>query len=83
MYPLPCYVNRCMLMVVFLFNPDITDVGSLSSPSVPDVDECTDVPGACGTAQCRNLIGTYECLCDVGYVYNNETKSCDGASDSR
>ncbi|KAK2817881.1 hypothetical protein Q7C36_021814 [Tachysurus vachellii] len=42
-----------------------------------DVDECVDVPGACGTAQCRNLLGYYECLCDAGYVYNNETKTCD------
>lgn len=54
---------------------------SFSPPSVPDIDECTDVPGVCGTAQCRNLIGSYECLCDVGYVYNNETKTCEGASD--
>lgn len=40
-----------------------------------DVDECED-PGMCGTARCDNKEGSYDCLCDVGYVYDNETKSC-------
>lgn len=32
----------------------------------------------CGTARCDNKEGSYDCLCDVGYVYDNETKSCVG-----
>lgn len=42
-----------------------------------DVNECED-PGVCGTAQCENKEGSYDCLCDIGYVYDNETKSCVG-----
>lgn len=42
-----------------------------------DVDECED-PGVCGTAQCENTDGGYNCLCDIGYAYDNETKSCVG-----
>lgn len=42
-----------------------------------DVDECEN-PGVCGTAQCENKEGSYDCLCDIGYVYDNETKSCVG-----
>lgn len=32
----------------------------------------------CGTARCENKEGGYDCLCDIGYVYDNETKSCVG-----
>lgn len=42
-----------------------------------DVDECDD-PGVCGTARCENTDGGYNCLCDIGYVYDNQTKSCVG-----
>lgn len=42
-----------------------------------DVNECED-PAVCGTAQCENKEGSYDCLCDVGYVYDNETKTCVG-----
>lgn len=42
-----------------------------------DVDECED-PGVCGTAQCENKESSYDCLCDIGYIYDNETKSCVG-----
>lgn len=42
-----------------------------------DVDECED-PSVCGTAQCENTEGGYDCVCDIGYIYDNETKSCLG-----
>lgn len=41
------------------------------------MNECED-PGVCGTARCENKEGSYDCLCDIGYVYDNETKSCVG-----
>ena len=44
---------------------------------VADVDECQG-PGVCGTARCVNEEGTYDCLCETGYVYDNQTKSCLG-----
>lgn len=42
-----------------------------------DVDECAD-PEVCGTARCENKEGGYDCLCETGYFYDNETKSCLG-----
>lgn len=44
---------------------------------VSDVDECED-PEVCGTARCENADGGYDCLCDAGYVYDNETRTCLG-----
>ena len=44
---------------------------------VSDVDECQD-PGMCGTARCVNQDGAYDCLCETGYVYDNNTKTCLG-----
>lgn len=44
---------------------------------VPDVNECED-PTVCGTARCVNNEGSYDCLCETGFVYVNETKSCVG-----
>ncbi|KAK1170027.1 hypothetical protein AOXY_G8962 [Acipenser oxyrinchus oxyrinchus] len=41
-----------------------------------DVDECTVNPDVCGTARCLNSVGSFECLCDGGYFYDNITKSC-------
>lgn len=40
-----------------------------------DVDECEDA-SVCGTALCQNNQGSYDCLCEDGYVYDNESKSC-------
>ena len=42
-----------------------------------DVNECGD-PEVCGTARCENKEGSYDCLCETGYVYDNESKSCVG-----
>lgn len=44
---------------------------------VSDVDECQH-PGMCGTARCVNQDGDYDCLCETGYVYDNNTKTCLG-----
>lgn len=42
-----------------------------------DVDECADTD-ACGEARCRNLPGSYSCLCDEGYEFNSQEKACQG-----
>lgn len=42
-----------------------------------DVDECTDAD-ACGEARCKNLPGSYSCLCDEGYEFSSQEKACRG-----
>ena len=38
---------------------------------VSDVDECTDGTHGCNeNATCRNLNGSYECTCNVGFYGN-------------
>lgn len=44
-----------------------------------DIDECQDA-SVCGTALCQNNKGSYDCLCEDGYVYDNKSKSCVGES---
>ncbi|KAM9318546.1 LOW QUALITY PROTEIN: latent-transforming growth factor beta-binding protein 4 [Pholidichthys leucotaenia] len=47
------------------------------SMCVLDVDECTTVPGACGSARCENVDGSFTCVCDqAGEAYDAETKRC-------
>ncbi|KTF89192.1 hypothetical protein cypCar_00036459, partial [Cyprinus carpio] len=43
-----------------------------------DVDECVETPDVCGSARCSNLDGSFECLCEEGFVYDNITRSCVG-----
>ncbi|XP_057162908.1 growth arrest-specific protein 6 isoform X2 [Ursus arctos] len=40
-----------------------------------DVDECAN-GDACGEARCRNLPGSYSCLCDEGYAFSSQEKTC-------
>lgn len=43
-----------------------------------DIDECTASADICGEAHCKNLISSYECLCDAGYKYDDVRKTCQG-----
>ena len=41
-----------------------------------DVDECTD-PNICFQfSSCNNTFGSYECLCDEGFLMNNDGTVC-------
>ncbi|XP_016422177.1 growth arrest-specific protein 6-like [Sinocyclocheilus rhinocerous] len=41
-----------------------------------DVDECVETPDVCGSARCSDLDGSFDCLCEEGFVYDNITQSC-------
>uniref|UniRef100_A0A2K6K3G1 Growth arrest specific 6 n=1 Tax=Rhinopithecus bieti TaxID=61621 RepID=A0A2K6K3G1_RHIBE len=50
--------------------------GSESWPVLlADIDECADSE-ACGEARCKNLPGSYSCLCDKGFAYSSQEKAC-------
>lgn len=47
-----------------------------------DIDECADLE-ACGEARCKNLPGSYSCLCDEGFAYSSQEKACRGTHATR
>ncbi|PKU41491.1 hypothetical protein llap_8213 [Limosa lapponica baueri] len=51
---------------------------SLLIANPKDIDECTASTDICGEAHCKNLISSYECVCDAGYKYDNVRKTCQG-----
>lgn len=42
-----------------------------------DVDECSLSNSMC-EQQCRNSIGTFQCICVAGYTLASDGSSCDG-----
>ena len=42
---------------------------------VSDVDECSDIEGACHHL-CINTDGSYECACNVGYKLLPDRRNC-------
>ena len=45
-----------------------------------DVDECAENNTLCGSLQCANLPGSFQCLgkCDVGFKRTMDDKECVG-----
>ena len=44
-----------------------------------DIDECQLVPALC-EQNCTNYEGSHECSCDMGYVLDNDMRTCNGVS---
>lgn len=49
----------------------------LSSFCLPDIDECQQSPNPCAH-QCRNVPGSFRCLCPPGAVLLGDGRSCAG-----
>lgn len=45
---------------------------------LPDVNECTEVPGYCQNGMCTNTIGSSRCRCRMGYRMNQSGDACIG-----
>ena len=41
-----------------------------------DINECNGFHGC--SHKCQNLNGTYECLCEAGYIIQADEKQCQG-----
>ena len=41
-----------------------------------DIDECSGFHGC--SHMCQNLNGTYECLCEAGYIIQADERQCQG-----
>jgi len=45
---------------------------------VQDIDECVSMPGVCAHGRCRNTIGSFRCVCQPGFRYNDQRMICEG-----
>lgn len=43
-----------------------------------DVDECKGSRPACEGHGCLNLLGTFRCECQPGFIFNSISKVCEG-----
>ena len=43
-----------------------------------DIDECKDHDKVCTGHGCVNLIGSFRCECEAGYVFNSISRICEG-----
>ncbi|XP_070543673.1 LOW QUALITY PROTEIN: fibrillin-2-like [Ptychodera flava] len=41
-----------------------------------DIDECADVPNLCINGMCVNILGSYRCVCNNGYISDTEGTKC-------
>ena len=44
---------------------------------LPDIDECVEGTDNC-SQNCNNTIGSYQCLCDRGYLLDSDGLTCNG-----
>lgn len=42
------------------------------------IDECTMMPTLCTNGKCMNTPGSFECLCNRGFSYDQESHLCIG-----
>ena len=48
-----------------------------------DIDECAERLSSCGAhAQCENLQGSHRCLCQPGYEFGFDGRTCIGERES-
>ena len=57
-------------MYVFMYMVDVVII-------FLDVDECSLSNSMC-EQQCRNSIGSFQCICVAGYTLASDGSSCDG-----
>uniref|UniRef100_A0A3B4VNG8 Fibulin-1 n=1 Tax=Seriola dumerili TaxID=41447 RepID=A0A3B4VNG8_SERDU len=45
-----------------------------------DIDECKGTEKVCAGHGCINLVGSYRCECESGYIFNSITRTCEAKS---
>lgn len=41
-----------------------------------EIDECALMPTMCTHGRCMNTPGSFECQCDRGYIYDQDSHQC-------
>lgn len=70
---LPCKNGGKCSDEVNSFSCDCLGTGYQGSDCSEDIDECgeSNYMVNCGNGECKNLPGTYQCICHIGYCGNN------------
>lgn len=66
------YVQLCGNRPGQIMNP-VTNV-------TEEIDECALMPQMCNHGKCVNTPGSFRCICDVGYTYDEFSHQCIGKS---
>ena len=45
---------------------------------VSDIDECTNQHSCYANSVCNNTVGRYMCVCNDGFILNNDQRNCEG-----
>ena len=45
---------------------------------IADIDECAEDPTICGSLNCENFPGSYNCYCYEGYQVKSGATECEG-----
>ena len=43
-----------------------------------DINECATNTRLCDGGQCKNTVGSYQCICPIGSRFNSNNKMCEG-----
>lgn len=54
------------------------NIGWTGSDCATDVDECQLQHNCPVHSTCRNTLGSYDCICDAGYLWNQASHLCEG-----
>ncbi|KAH9524467.1 hypothetical protein Btru_054657 [Bulinus truncatus] len=82
----PCEIHPCSL------GQNCTELNSVSPPQYTcglclagyealngkcvDIDECSNHPKICGEHTCINMMGSYTCTCNKGFILDQNSKTC-------
>ena len=50
----------------------------IDAVSLSDINECLEQPLLCPGGRCQNLIGSFQCVCNDGYLLAPDGQSCIG-----
>lgn len=55
--------------------------GQVKNPmtnTTEEIDECALMPQICNHGKCINTPGSFRCICDIGYIYDEFSHQCIG-----
>lgn len=54
----------------------VSHVQGTSFMDCVDINECIEKPNICQNGECKNLQGSFQCICQVGYLLTSTRDNC-------